>query len=77
MVRPDDHVGMTGAGFDIARANRHARPDAPRGTSSFERTAFRSFSQSTSALLWGVAGDRGDTGHNEVLLARLYFVASQ
>jgi hypothetical protein len=28
-------------------------------------------------LLWGIAGDRGNTGHNEVLLTQLYLVASQ
>ena len=39
MARPDDHVGMTG----VARANRHARSDAPRGTSSLRKNCVALF----------------------------------
>ena len=43
-----------------------------RETSFFDETALRSFSQSTSALLWGMAGDRGNAGNPEVLLLLFY-----
>jgi hypothetical protein len=40
----------------------------------FEGTGLHSFSRSTSALLCGIAGDRGNGGHNGMLLWQLYFV---
>ena len=43
----------------------------------FEGTGLRSSSRSTSALLWGMTGVRGDAAHNEVLLLQLYLVDSQ
>ncbi len=68
MARPGDHGGIAG----------DACADCPlghgTGTSFFERTGLRSLSQSTSALLWGMAGDRGNKRALRSASCQLYLV---
>jgi hypothetical protein len=63
MARPDCHVGIAG----VAGASYRGPSDVTRGTWFLGAAGVRSFSGSTSALLWGSAGGRGE-GHNTVLL---------